>query len=135
MKKQFIIICYLLVSFSSFGQLGKLKKADAYYDKLAYSYAAELYEQLINSEVDSPLLKSKIATCYYHMGVMDKAETYFASMITTNFATKEDYFFYAQALKQNGKYKESDQWMSAMNQRASADIRAVSFMNNQSYLQ
>jgi len=134
MKKQFIIICYLLVSFSSFGQLGKLKKADAYYDKLAYSYAAELYEQLINSEVDSPLLKSKIATCYYHMGVMDKAETYFASMITTNFATKEDYFFYAQALKQNGKYKESDQWMSAMNQRASADIRAVSFMNNQSYL-
>jgi outer membrane protein OmpA-like peptidoglycan-associated protein len=134
MKKQFIIICYLLVSFSSFGQLGKLKKADAYYDKLAYSYAAELYEQLINSEVDSPLLKSKIATCYYHMGVMDKAETYFASMITTNFAVKEDFFFYAQALKQNGKYKESDQWMTKINQLASSDIRAASFMNNTSYL-
>jgi outer membrane protein OmpA-like peptidoglycan-associated protein len=134
MKKQFIIICYLLVSFSSFGQLGKLKKADAYYDKLAYSYAAELYEQLINSEVDSPLLKSKIATCYYHMGVMDKAETYFASMITTNFAVKEDFFFYAQALKQNGKYKESDQWMTKINQLASSDIRAASFINNTSYL-
>jgi len=134
MKKHFIIFCYLIVSFSSFGQLGKLKRADAFYDQLAYSYAAELYEELINSEVDGPLLKSKIATCYYHMGVMDKAESYFASMITTNFATKEDYFFYAQSLKQNGKYKESDQWMSAMNQRASADIRAVSFMNNQSYL-
>ena len=134
MKKQVIIICCLILSFSSFGQLGKLKKADAYYDKLAYSYAAELYEQLINSEVDSPLLKSKIATCYYHMGAMDKAETYFSSMINTNFAAKEDFFFYAQALKQNGKYKESDQWMTKINQLSSSDIRAASFMNNTSYL-
>ena len=134
MKKQVLIICYLVVSFTSFGQLGKLKKADAYYDKLAYSFAAELYEQLINSEVDSPLLKSKIATCYYYMGVMDKSESYFTSMINSNFAVKEDFFFYAQALKQNGKYKESDQWMTKFNQLASTDNRAVSFINNTSYL-
>ena len=134
MKKQLLIICYLILQFTSFGQLGTLKKADAYYDKLAYSFAAELYEQLINSEVDSPGLKSKIATCYYYMGVMDKAESYFTSMINTNFAVKEDFFFYAQALKQNGKYKESDQWMTKFNQLASTDNRGVSFINNTSYL-
>jgi hypothetical protein len=32
MKKHGLILCYLIVAFASFGQAGKLKKADAYYD-------------------------------------------------------------------------------------------------------
>ena len=30
MKKNFLVICYLIVAFTSFGQAGKLKKADNY---------------------------------------------------------------------------------------------------------
>lgn len=37
-------------------------------------------------------------------------------------------------MKQNGKYKESDQWMTKFNQLASTDNRGVSFINNTSYL-
>jgi outer membrane protein OmpA-like peptidoglycan-associated protein len=68
------------------------------------------------------------------MGNMEKAETYFTSMINTDMAVKEDFFFYAQALKQNGKYAESDQWMAKFNQLASSDARGLSFINNTSYL-
>ena len=135
MKKQYLVFCYIILAFTSFGQAGKLKKADAYYEKLSYAYAVGLYEELIGSEVASPVLFSKIATCYYYMGNMEKAETNFKSMIQTDAAVKEDYFLYAQALKQNGKYTESDLWMTKFNQLASSDHRGVSFISNSSYLQ
>ncbi|MFN5634615.1 MAG: OmpA family protein [Flavobacteriia bacterium] len=135
MKKQYLVFCYIILAFSSLGQVGKLKKADAYYEKLSYAYAVGLYEDLIGSEVATPVLFSKIASCYYYMGNMEKAETNFKSMIQTDAAVKEDYFLYAQALKQNGKYTESDVWMTKFNQLASSDHRGVSFISNSSYLQ
>lgn len=134
MKKYCLVVCYLIVAFASFGQAGKLKKADAYYEKLSYSYAVDLYEELIGSEVDSPKLQAKIGSCYYYMGNMVKSESYYSSMINSGLAVKEDFFFYAQALKQNGKYTESDQWMSKFNQLASNDTRGLSYINNTSYL-
>ena len=134
MKKYCLVVCCLIVAFASFGQAGKLKKADAYYEKLSYSYAVDLYEELIGSEVDSPKLQAKIGSCYYYMGNMVKSESYYSSMINSGLAVKEDFFFYAQALKQNGKYTESDQWMSKFNQLATNDIRGLSYINNTSYL-
>ena len=95
MKKQYLVFCYIILAFTSFGQAGKLKKADAYYEKLSYAYAVGLYEELIGSEVATPILFSKIATCYYYMGNMEKAETNFKSMIQTDAAVKEDYFLYS----------------------------------------
>ena len=134
MKKYCLVVCCLIVAFASFGQAGKLKKADAYYEKLSYSYAVDLYEELIGSEVNSPKLQAKIGSCYYYMGNMVKSESYYSSMINSGLAVKEDFFFYAQALKQNGKYTESDQWMSKFNQLATNDIRGLSYINNTSYL-
>lgn len=126
---------FLITCFSLFGQSGKLAKADSYYEKLSYSYAVELYEELIGSEVDSPQLRSKLGTSYYQMGDMPSAEKHFSQMISTKDATKDDYFFYAQALKQNGKYAESDQWMQKLHEKNVADSRGISFANNASYVE
>lgn len=134
MKTQFILAGFLVMALSVFGQAGKLKKADNYYNKLSYAYAAGLYEELLGSEVDSPQLKEKLATSFYKMGDTQNAEKYFAQMIGTSAATPEDYFNYAQSLKQNGKYAESDQWMEKFHLSAMADTRGVSFANNPSYV-
>jgi outer membrane protein OmpA-like peptidoglycan-associated protein len=56
-------------------------------------------------------------------------------MISSNEATKEDFFFYAQALKQIGNYTESDRWMAKVNDTAQADLRGISFIENTSYVQ
>jgi len=133
--KSLILSSFLIVALSVFGQSGKLKKADNYYNKLSYSYAAGLYEELIGSEVDSPKLKAKLATSYYKMGDTQNAEKYFVQMISTADATAEDYFNYAQALKQNGKYAESDQWMQKFHTAAPADNRGISYANNPSYVE
>ncbi|MDP4683319.1 MAG: OmpA family protein [Crocinitomicaceae bacterium] len=135
MKTILLILSIIALGFNSLAQAGKLKKADNYYSKLAYSYAAPLYEELIGSEVDSPKLKSKLASSYYNMGDMINAEKYYAQMISSNEATKEDFFFYAQALKQIGNYTESDRWMAKVNDTAQADLRGISFIENSSYVQ
>jgi len=135
MRTQLLIGAFLLFALSGFGQAGRLKKADNYYEKLSYAYAAELYEGLIGSEVDSPKMIGKLATSYYQMGDMARAEKYFAQMVNSPEATSENYFYYAQALKQNGKYPESDKWMEKFHNNAQADIRGISFANNQSYVE
>lgn len=135
MKTRILVISFLVVSMTVFGQSGKLNKADNYFEKLSYSYATGLYEELLGSEVDSPKMKSKLAICYYNTGDLKKSEETFAQMINTEFATREDFFYYAQALKQNGKYAESDLWMEKFNKLDANDARGLSYMNNPSYLE
>jgi outer membrane protein OmpA-like peptidoglycan-associated protein/tetratricopeptide (TPR) repeat protein len=135
MKTHLLIGAFLLLGLSAFSQAGRLKKADNYYEKLSYAYAAELYESLIGSEVDSPKMIGKLATSYYQMGDTQQAEKYFAQMILSPDVLPENYFHYAQALKQNGKYTESDIWMRRFHENSQADIRGISFDNDHSYVQ
>lgn len=135
MKTRILVISFLVASMTVFGQSGKLLKADNYFEKLSYSYAKGLYEELLGSEVDSPKMKSNLAICYYNTGDLKKSEETFAQMVNTEFATREDFFYYAQALKQNGKYAESDLWMEKFNKLAANDARGLSYMNNPSYLE
>ncbi len=125
------IICS--VSLSVWGQAGKLKKADNYFNRLSYAYAAELYEELIGSEVDSPALKSKLAYSYLKMDNYTKSVEYYSKMIESAEAKPQDYYDYAYVLKQTGNYAESDKWMSKYSQSATADLRSQLFLSNTAY--
>mgnify|MGYP003483031377 FL=1 len=61
----FTIIC--LIGYTSYAQSDRLKKADNYYNKLSYAYAANLYEKLKGTEEDNTELKSKLATSYLNI--------------------------------------------------------------------
>lgn len=125
------IICS--VSLSVCGQSGKLKKADSYFNRLSYAYAAQLYEELIGSEVDSPALKSKLAYSYLKMDNYTKSVEYYGKMIESSEAKPEDYYNYAYVLKQSGNYAESDKWMNKYSNAAQADLRGQLFLGNTSY--
>jgi outer membrane protein OmpA-like peptidoglycan-associated protein/tetratricopeptide (TPR) repeat protein len=133
--KNLIFACVIaLLSFPSLSQTGKLKKADAYFGKLAYAYAADLYVKLIGTEVETPQLKSNLAQCYFQMGDMQNAELYYAQVVAAPEAKLDDYFYYAQTLKQNGKYAESDLWMQQFSDSLGTDLRAQSFIKNKTYI-
>jgi outer membrane protein OmpA-like peptidoglycan-associated protein len=132
--KKLLFLIGIIASLNTFGQSGKLQKADNYFAKLAYSYASTIYEELLGSEVESPEMLGKLAICYYNLNKMDLAEVSFAKMIQTPAVTKEHIFLYAHALKQNGKYDESDSWMNKFNDLSASDKRAISFISNPSYL-
>ncbi|HIP31293.1 MAG TPA: hypothetical protein EYG86_00880 [Crocinitomicaceae bacterium] len=135
MKNILLISIAIATSFAVNAQSGKLKKADNYYSKIAYANAAELYTELIGSEVDSPKLKSKLADCYYQMGETEKSEDYYTQMISSSEATSQDVYNYAQSLKENGKYAESDKWMDKFHSMKSSDLRVKEFVSNKTYVQ
>lgn len=135
MKQLVLLVICLVAGAGLFAQSGKLKRADNYYKTLSYALAAEQYEALLGSEVDSPQLKAKLAHCYFQMGNTLKSETHYASMVSSDQASSEDVYNYAQSLKENGKYAESDQWMNKFAGMKQNDVRATEFVNRQNYLE
>ncbi|MBU2019162.1 MAG: OmpA family protein [Bacteroidetes bacterium] len=105
-----------------------MKKADKIYAKLSYSRASKMYESLREKESNAIML-SNLADCYYHMGKPNLAESVYREMITDIAATPEDYYQYAQVLKENGKYEESNKWMLNFYNKDRADYRAIEFMS------
>lgn len=132
-----IILSYMFLSvvcFSSFSQSGKLKKANTYYEKLAYKLAIENYTDLLNTDLADAELKSKLAFSYYNVNDLISAEKYYAQATNAGQVSNEHYFYFAQTLKQLGKYAESDKFMNVFYEKSNQDKRAISFVNNRSYL-
>lgn len=121
---------------ASCGAPSKLKKADKLYDKVAYAKAAELYTSILdNDKVDEKHVKSRLADCYYQMGETQKAEEVYASFVQPETASNEDVYQYAQSLKENGKYAESEKWMKSFTTKAMADQRAKNYQSDRTYLE
>lgn len=131
--KKIIFSLMLGISLNISAQSGQLKRADNYYDKVAYAVAAKKYEALIGSEVDSPKLKSKLATCYYKTNDYNNAIKYYSQVVNTSDATSEDVYNYAQSLKMAGSYSESDQWMKKFSSMKQSDSRVSQFLSTPDY--
>jgi len=130
----FTLAAVLMIQTFTFGQSSKLRMADTYFNKLSFALAAPLYGEIIGTSEDNTSVKQKLAVCYYNMGDMQNAEKYFAETVNDASAGANDYFMYAQALKQNGKTKDSDVWMDKLNIKFPNDFRGLSFKKNKTYL-
>jgi outer membrane protein OmpA-like peptidoglycan-associated protein len=136
MKKILLVLTFLsFIGLNAFSQSGKLKKANTYYDKLAYKLAIENYTDLLNTDLANAELKSKLAHSFYNVNDLVNAEKYYNEAIKLGSIPNEQYFYFAQTLKQLGKYSESDKFMNIFYQNSKSDKRAVSFDKNRSYLQ
>lgn len=133
--KKIVLFSFILIETILFAQNGKLRKADRYYEKLSFAYAASIYEELIGSEIENPMMKANLARSYYFMGDMQKAEPALANIVKSAVAKNDDIFYYAQALKQNGKISESDAWMNKFRNKAPGDMRGMSYSKNSDYFQ
>lgn len=126
-----ILVCSL--TFASFGQGGKLKKADNYFNHLSYAYAADIYVDLQGSEYDSPQMQGRLAFCYLKMSDWNKSAETYAGMINSSEATQVDYYNYSYVLRRLGDYPESDKWMKEYAEMASNDSRAQLYLENPNY--
>ena len=69
------------------------------------------------------------------MGNTLKSEVHYASMVNSDQVSSEDVYNYAQSLKENGKYTESDQWMNRFASMKQNDVRAAEFVKEKNYLE
>ena len=133
MKK--ILILLIITSFtltSILAQNNSTKKADKLFDRLEYVKAAQEYLKLAEKSPDNYVI-SRLADAYYNIFNTKDAEKWYAKIINED-PDAEVIFRYAEMLKANGKYKESNIWMSKFSEMKPYDTRAIAFRNTPNYL-
>ncbi len=134
MKKIYILIISLTLGMNAvWAQSSLVKKADKYYQRLAYVKAAEAYEKAVaNGEADTHVYQN-LADSYYQIFDTKNAEKYYA-LLAPKSDDPEVFYRYAQMLKANGKYEESVPWMERFAKMKPADHRAIKFRENPNYI-
>ena len=89
----------------------KQKKADKLFEAQIYHDAIEQYEKLKSKDYSPPSLIRNLAICYYKVLRTDDAIELFELLVNSRDALPEDYFYYAQVLKQKQQYDEAEIWL------------------------
>ena len=133
MKKILTILIIALVSMSPiFAQNNSTKKADKLFDRLEFVKAAEEYLKLADKSPDNYII-GRLADSYYNIFNTREAEKWYSKIINDD-PNAEIIFRYSEMLKANGKYKESNIWMSKFSEIKPYDTRAIAFRNAPNYI-
>ena len=134
MKTLYTLVFVLSITIGAFGQGSKLNKADKKYDKYSYIDAIEIYEKVAEKGYKSVELFEKLGNAYYFNGELDKASKWYGELFALNQEVDSEYYFrYAQALKAEGNYEKSNQYMELFAQKTD-DSRAKLYQQNKDYL-
>lgn len=112
-----------------------VKQADRQFDLLAYTKAADLYEQAIQNNVltnkaERLAARAKLAYSYRQVRDTQAAERVYRDLIADGDLTAEYnqcYLYYAQALASNGKYREAQEAYEKYNAVQQDDARGPLF--------
>ena len=133
MKKILILLIIALFSFSPIiGQNNSTKKADKLFDRLEFVKAADEYLRLTKDSDDYYII-SRLADSYYNIFNTREAEKWYSKIVNKD-PDAEVVFRYSQMLKANGKYKESNVWMTKFSEMKPYDTRAIAFRNTPNYI-
>jgi outer membrane protein OmpA-like peptidoglycan-associated protein/tetratricopeptide (TPR) repeat protein len=133
MKKITILLFLVLTSISLTAQNKDTKNADKLFDRYEYSSAAKEYLSLVEKGTSDPYVYKQLGDCYYNMANTVEAENWYSKAVGSK-QNAETYYNYAQMLKSNGKYVESDKQMRVFVAMSPNDGRAMKFSNNPDYL-
>ncbi|HEY1007244.1 MAG TPA: OmpA family protein [Sphingobacteriaceae bacterium] len=120
-RKLIVSTAFCLVTFLSplniFSDI--VGKADRYYEKYDYKFAIEIYEKVM---LKKPSLEvaQKLANCYRFINNTEGAERAYAKVLTFPDFDAVNYLYYADALKQNGKFREAREVYTLYGQRVPA---------------
>ena len=134
MKTLYTLVFVLSITFGVFAQGSKLNKADKKYDKYSYIDAIEIYEKVAEKGYKSVELFEKLGNAYYFNGELDKASKWYGELFALSQEVDSEYYFrYAQALKAEGNYEKSNQYMELFAKKTD-DSRAKLYQQNKDYL-
>ncbi len=108
-----------MLSFSSVAQAqSDLRKADRYFESAAYALALEHYNTALSKREPKPETVQRIADAYRLTRQTVQAEKWYAKAVELPGSNPMNLYFYAEALRSNGKYTEAKEqymkWAEAM---------------------
>ncbi len=133
MKKLYIALSFVIVSGSVSAQSTLTQKADKLYNRYEYVSAAQEYLKLVEKGKGDGYIYNQLADLYYNMFNTAEAAKWYEKAVETN-QDPEMYYRYAQMLKANGKYAESNVQMQKFASLVPADTRAILFNENPNYI-
>lgn len=116
--RKIITLFYILIATSVFAQ-DKYNSVDALFQKMEYTEAAKLYEEiLVNGDTSKEVLQ-KIANSHYFNTDMKAANKWYGKLVSTykNEISPEYLFRYAQSFKGIGKISAAKKWMKEFAKR------------------
>lgn len=96
------------------------------FDKFHYVDASKMFEMVIGKESNNLEAKEKLAMCYRKMNDPVNAEKWYALVVNQS-ADPMNKLYYAQALAQNQRYEESQQWYQKFAEAMRSDKRGKEF--------
>jgi outer membrane protein OmpA-like peptidoglycan-associated protein/tetratricopeptide (TPR) repeat protein len=133
MKNLYIALSFVIVSGSVSAQSTLTQKADKLYNRYEYVAAADEYLKLVEKGKGDGYIYNQLADLYFNMFNTVEAAKWYEKAVETN-QDPELFYRYAQMLKANGKYAESNVQMQKFASLVPADTRAISFNENPNYI-
>jgi outer membrane protein OmpA-like peptidoglycan-associated protein len=133
MKNLYIALSFVIACSTLSAQNAATKKADKLYSRYEYVAAAEEYLKLVDKGKSDDYVYKRLADTYFNMFNTTEAARWYAKA-TEKPQDAETYYRYAQMLKSNGKYEESNKIMQKFVALSPNDLRAKTFKENPNYV-
>lgn len=128
-----LAVLFLLILFDStnaYCQNWIYQAAEKKYKNMAYAAAIPYYEKLAsNANTVNPEIMEKLADCYRRVNHSVGAAKWYNQLMQQPNPTPASLLYFAQALSQNGHYKESEKLYQKYLQGNTTDQRAVNHAN------
>ncbi|WP_418262031.1 OmpA family protein [Flavobacterium faecale] len=133
MKKNTLLLFFVLLTVTVSAQNKDTKTADKLFDRYEYVNAIQEYLSLTEKGHSDSYIFKRLGDSYYNIYNTVEAEKWYAKALQSK-QDAETYYRYAQVLKSNLKYGESNQQMKTFALMKPSDERAIAFMKNPDYL-
>ncbi|MFD2551240.1 OmpA family protein [Bizionia sediminis] len=134
MKNIKILIALIIMSsLSTTAQNKATESADKHFAKFEFVKAIKDYNKLVENGQADAYVYAQLGEANYNIFNTVEAERWYAKALETS-QSPEVIIKYAQMLKANGKYDESNQQMQRFASMRPGDDRAVAFLANPDYL-
>lgn len=128
---------YILAILLSIHSISLFAAESKWEDRGNKSYAEFNYKKAIEYYEHSDLLsfgaQRNLAECYRLTNELLKSQSLYEKLVINASATPKDIFIYAQVLKMQGFYDESDVWMKKLAEISKEDLRGKSYDNFKDY--
>ncbi len=120
----FILCCIQTSTVNAQSEDSRLKKANALFDRFSFPEAAEEYKRVLAKD-DIPEAKIKLADTYRYMNMPVEAEYWYEQVVELSENEPIHKYYYAMALKANGKFEEAKEFFLEYAQLVPADTRGL----------
>jgi len=133
MKNLYITLSFVIASMTLSAQNKDTEKADKLFNRFEYVDASNEYLKLVDKGKADNYVYKQLADSYYNVFNTKEAAKWYAKA-TQEKQDAETYYRYAQMLKADGKYEESNAQMQKFASMAPNDQRAITFKQDPNYL-